>query len=307
MFSPPSRLPFIDIKALWKGGYLPALLSAIFFSIKAIFVKLAYQADSVDAVTLLTLRMGLSLPFFFVLFFQGGGAKLDRSTQGHITLLGFFGFYLSSWFDFIGLEWIGVSLERVILFTYPVWVLVAEMIFWNKRATHQRWIGMALCYMGLVVTFIHDLLWLPLPVHVIQGSFWVFLSCLTYAAYYLGLGHLTPRASPACLAGGAGLASSVMVLTHFSFTHKWGEIFMLSSSTWVYGALMALLSTVLPIWLAAQAVAHLGASTAAALGSVGPISTLILGWILLSEPLSALQIFGLVLVLVGVWRLKVSS
>ena len=55
---------FQDNRTAWIGMAL-ALLAALFFSIKAIFVKLAYQYG-VDAITLLTLRMAFALPIFIV-------------------------------------------------------------------------------------------------------------------------------------------------------------------------------------------------------------------------------------------------
>jgi hypothetical protein len=92
------------------------------FSAKAVIVKLAY-AYAVDAATLLALRMLFSAPFFVLMaLWSGRGAaavSLARKDWLAVALLGFIGYYLASYLDFLGLQYITAGLERLILFLYP--------------------------------------------------------------------------------------------------------------------------------------------------------------------------------------------
>jgi drug/metabolite transporter (DMT)-like permease len=107
-----------------------ALLGALGFSGKAIFAKLAYAAAPIDAVTLLALRMLFSMPFFGAMIWlshrDATQAPLTRRDWTAILWLGFIGYYLASFLDFWGLEYISAGLERLILFTNPTIVVVSR-------------------------------------------------------------------------------------------------------------------------------------------------------------------------------------
>ncbi|WP_346727589.1 DMT family transporter [Zestomonas insulae] len=142
-----------------RGGRLFAVLAAAGFSLKAIFVKLAYAAGPVDAITLLALRMGIALPLFLWLIWLSA----DRNSpltfpQGmRVLLLGLLGYYLSSLFDFYGLENISAGLERLILFTYPTMVLLLQAVVVRERPSRRTLFAMICCYSGLGIAFLHDM------------------------------------------------------------------------------------------------------------------------------------------------------
>lgn len=101
-------------------GSLLVALAALGSSAKAILVKLAYL-HQVDAVTLLALRMAFALPFFLLMGVLGkpapGQGKLGRADAAAVSGLGLMGYYLASFLDFWGLEYISAGLERLILFS----------------------------------------------------------------------------------------------------------------------------------------------------------------------------------------------
>ena len=105
------------------AGVACVVLAAIGFSAKAVLVKLAYRAHPIDAVTLLALRMLFSLPAFLAMGIwshrAGAASKLSRKTWGRVIALGFVGYYLASYLDFLGLQYISAGLERLVLFLYP--------------------------------------------------------------------------------------------------------------------------------------------------------------------------------------------
>lgn len=290
-----------------QNGSLYAVLAALGFSFKAIFVKLAYAAGPVDAVTLLALRMGLSLPLFAWLVWASRRPASIPLTLGdgfRVAVLGLLGYYLSSLFDFYGLQFISAGLERLILFTYPTLVLVFQAIAMRERPTPRTLLAMGLCYLGLGIAFVHDLGAAGGGHAVLVGSLWVFASAVTYALYYSGTGMMLKRMGSMRMAGLCGSASSLMVLAHYLLVADVTQLTQLPAAVWANAAMMALFSTVLPIYWVALAIQRLGPTHTAAVGNLGPVLTMLASWAILSEAISGYQIAGLVLVLLGVSRLK---
>lgn len=289
------------------SGVLFAVLSATGFSLKAVFVKLSYAAAPVDAVTVLSLRMGLALPLFAWLLWLSRGteqARLSAKDWAHVLLLGMLGYYLSSLFDFYGLQYISAGLERLILFTYPTLVLLLQMLAMGERPGPRTFLALGLCYLGLSIALVHDIRVEGDGEQILLGAAWVFASAVTYALYYLGTGVVIRRVGSMRLAGLAGGSSAIMVLIHYGVTHDPAQLANLPSEVWLYSALMALLSTVLPIYWLALAVQRMGASHAALFGNLGPVLTLFAARVLLGEAITLYQIIGLALVLLGVSRLS---
>ncbi|MCY1391197.1 carboxylate/amino acid/amine transporter [compost metagenome] len=290
-----------------QNGSLFAVLAALGFSLKAIFVKLSYAAGPVDAITVLALRMALSLPLFiWLVWFSGrqAGAPLTLGNGVRVLLLGLLGYYLSSLFDFYGLHYISAGLERLILFIYPTLVLIIQAVAQRERPTPRTLAAMGICYFGLGVAFVHDVSVSGMGSQVIVGSLWVFASAVTYALYYSGTGAMLKHMSSMRLAGLAGSASSLMVLAHYLLVADTTQLWQLPASVWLYAGLMAVFSTVLPIYWAALAIKRMGATQTAAVGNLGPVLTVLASWAVLSEDISLYQIAGLALVLFGVSRLK---
>ncbi|WP_252275602.1 DMT family transporter [Pseudomonas subflava] len=289
-------------------GRLFAVMSAAGFSLKAIFVKLAYAAGPVDAVSLLAMRMVLALPLFLWLLWLSraqSGAPMGLSGVLRVLLLGMLGYYLSSLFDFYGLEYISAGLERLILFTYPTLVLLLQAVALRERPSRRTLLAMGICYLGLGIAFVHDIGVADAGDQVLLGAAWVFASAVTYALYYFGTGVLVQRIGSMRLAGLAGTASSFMVLAHFAVSGgSFAQLASLPSEIWLYAALMALCSTVLPIYWMALAVQRLGPTQTAAIGNLGPVLTIFASWALLSEAISVYQLAGLGLVMFGISRLK---
>ena len=293
-----------------QDGRLYAVLAATGFSMKAVFVKLGYAAAPVDALTLLALRMGFALPLFLWLAWLArdpDAAPLSLRDGAHVVLLGFLGYYLSSLFDFYGLETITAGLERLILFLYPTLVLLFHACLTRQRPSPRTLQALAICYLGLGIGFVHDLQVTGWSRDVMVGSSWVFASAVTYALYYLGTGALVTRIGSMRLAGLAGSASCVFVLGHYLVAGDRACLPDLPPAVWLNGALMAVVSTALPIYWLALGIQRMGTAQAAAVGNLGPVLTVFASWLLLGEPLSVYQLGGLALVILGVSRLKPKS
>jgi drug/metabolite transporter (DMT)-like permease len=276
-------------------GLTLAVLSAVAFSFKAIFVKLGL-AHGADAVTLLALRMGFALPVFL--------AMAWRRDWLWLVALGLSGYYLSSLFDFLGLQYISAGLERLILFTYPTLVLLFSALFLGHRIRPSAWGALALCYAGIGLAVSHDLTFAGDTQALIVGSLWVFASAVSYALFWMGSGHVVARVGAARLSAFASIFACLFVLGHFAATHPLAAL-AVPPRVYLDGLALALLSTVLPIWLQAEAIRRVGAPTAALVGTLGPVVTIFLGWWILGEAMSASQLAGAGLVIAGVLLVSV--
>lgn len=280
-------------------GLLLALLAAFGFSLKAIFIKLAYPYG-VDAITLLALRMGFALPVFLWvgLAEHKAGAALSRQDWGKLFLLGCLGYYGASILDFWGLEYISAGLERLILFTYPTLTILIGVLFQGKAFTRREAIAIALCYTGIGFAFMHDLN-LGDTRSVLIGGALVFASSVSYAFYLSGSGPMIARLGAMRFAALAMLFSSAVTLIHFLAVQPL-TAFIQPLPVYGWALAMALFATVIPVFALSAAIRRIGAGPASLFGMVGPILTIGFGWWLLGEPISIEQTIGAIFVVLGI-------
>ena len=282
--------------------------AAIFFSGKGVIIKLAYRYG-VDAVTLLALRMLFSAPFFVMLGVwaaRGGDTEaLSWADRRSMVVLGLIGYYLASYFDFLGLQYVTAALERLLLFVHPTFVVLFSAMLFGRRITRVDVFAIVLSYVGIFVVFWNDLA--TQPGNIALGSFWVLLSALFYAAYLIGSGRLVGRVGTLRFACYAGLVSSVAVVTHFLVTRDASLIASQRAPVYGLALLMAVFSTVLPIVMTMEGIRRIGASHASIVASVGPLATIFLGAIFLGEHITAIQILGAALVLAGVLSISLQK
>ncbi|WFP50606.1 DMT family transporter [Methylomonas sp. EFPC3] len=285
-------------------GFGLATLAAIGFSGKAIFVKLAY-GEAVDAVTLLALRMLFSAPFFLIVALRHAWQKpaqaLSRRDYAALLLLGLLGYYLSSLFDFIGLQYISAGLERLILFLYPTLVVVLSALLLHKPFGRKEIVALLLSYAGIGVVF-SDQVTLQAE-HLWLGAGFVFASTLTYAAYLIGTGETVARIGASRFTAYAMLVACAATLIQFLLTHP-PQALLVSARVYQLSLWMAIVSTVLPVFMLSAAIRIIGSSHASLIGALGPVATLFLANVFLDEQLSTLQMAGAALVLAGVLSLS---
>lgn len=280
------------------GAWL-ALIAALGFSLKAIFVKLAYPYG-VDAITLLALRMGFSLPVFLWvgLAQQRSGAALTQGDWLRLVALGCLGYYGASILDFWGLAYISAGLERLILFTYPTLTLLIGVFFQGKAFTRREGLAIALCYIGIGFAFAHDL-GLGDTHSVLIGGLLVFGSSISYALYLSGSAPMIARLGALRFSALASLVSSAVTLLHFTVAQPFSA-FLQPWPVYGWGLAMAAIATVIPVFAQSAAIRHLGAGQASLYAMIGPMLTIGFGWQLLDEPISLHQIAGAALVVAGI-------
>ena len=281
------------------SGLLLAAAGSIAFSGKAIIVKLAYR-HGVDAVTLVMWRMLFALPLFLLMAWWAGRGKpaLTRQDWLGVLGLGFCGYYLSSFLDFWGLEFISASLERLILYLNPTLVLVLGWLLFKKRIAHRQGVAMAISYSGVLLVFGHEVS-LAGP-HAALGALLVFLSAVTYAVYLTYSGQLVQRLGSLRLAGLATSAACGFCLLQFALLRPMTAALVPEPVLWL-SLLNATACTVLPVLLVMMAIERIGPALTSQTGMIGPMSTLMMGVWILGEPFNAWIIAGTILVLSGVF------
>lgn len=288
-------------RSFWVG-FLLAGVGAILFSAKAVVAKLTYM-HGVDALTVIGFRMLLSLPVFLAVALwqmyrahRGKQAKLSAKQGWQLVLLGFIGYYLASLLDFLGLQYITASLERLILFLAPTFVLLFSAFILKRHILPKQWVALALSYLGVSLVFFQDL---SLEGdHVLLGAGLVLGSALSYAMYLIGSGELLKQIGSTRLVAYAMTTSAVYTLIHFFIVQGWAGLDQVPE---VYGlsVIHAVFNTVLPTFMIMWAVERIGAPMTAQLGLIGPVSILFLAYWFLDEPITVLQLGGTVLVLTG--------
>lgn len=290
-----------------RSNILPAILitasGVILFSSKAVLIKLAYLYD-VDSISLLLLRMLFSLPFYVSIFLiRRSNWKENPISRKHFwTLigLGILGYYLASLFDFIGLTFITASLERLILFSYPTFVLLISRLFLKQRITRAQLISIIITYSGVAIIFLDRGGIVEGSISdITKGSILVFMSAIAYASYLVGSGTLIEQVGSVRLTTYSMLVSCLAVIIHYLVTSDI-HLFSFQVEVYIFSFLMAVIATVLPSFMINEGVRRMGAANVSIVGSLGPASTIILSMIFLGESLTLIQFGGATIIVIGV-------
>jgi len=282
-------------------GIVLAAAGAIAFSGKAIIVKLSYRYG-VDAVTVIMYRMLFALPLFLLQSWWAGRGKtaLTRSDWRLLFGLGFCGYYLASFLDFSGLQYINANLERLLLYLSPTFVLAMSSLLFGVTVTRVQWFALGVSYLGVALVFGRDLS--VNGAHVALGSALVLGSALSYAVYLVYSGQAVKRLGAMRITGAATSIACLLCIAQF-FLLRPPAGMTVPRQVIELSLLNATLCTFLPVLLVMSAIQRVGAPIVSQTGNVGPVSTIILSVVVLGEPFTAWLVAGTVLVLLGIWLL----
>ena len=284
-------------------GFLVALSGAIFFSTKAIFVKLAFNETRIDALSLLTLRMLFSLPLYLAVtvYFEwkNGFKKISFKNWMWIAITGIFGYYLSSYFDFIGLQYVSAGLERLILFLYPTFAVFINRVYFKTKLSTPQIAALVLTYVGIGIAYIGEMKIDTASPKFLYGSFMIFLCAVTYSFYLVGTGKMVVRVGATRYTNYAMLSATAGIFIHFLITKKISDIHF-TPTLIHYSLALAVIATVLPSFMMSYGMKKIGSNNVAIVTSIGPVSTILQAHFILGEPIIPLQLFGTGLVIVGV-------
>ena len=297
-----ASIPASDsVLAARRRGLLLAGLGAIAFSGKAIIVKLAYRYG-VDAVTLIMYRMLFALPMFLVLAWWAGlgKPKLTWRDARIILGLGFCGYYLSSFLDFLGLHYVSAGLERLILYLNPTLVLGLSAILFRKKVTRTQIMALAVSYCGVLCVFGRETSLQGADVAL--GATLVFFSAVSYAVYLSFSGEEVQRLGALRLTGLATSVACIICIAQFLLLRPLAAMAVAPQVLWL-SVLNATLCTFAPVLMVMMAIERIGATLTAQTGAIGPLSTILMAALLLGEPFTAWVAVGTLLVLAGIWLL----
>lgn len=293
-----------------KKGLLLAGLGTALFSCKGILIKLCYQ-QGLAPDHLIALRMIFSLPFYLVvacMSWPQGSVHLTQGNLARIAAFGFMGYYLASLLDIYGLVYVSASLERIILYTYPIMVYVLTVIFLGAALNRRIILCIVVSYAGLIIVFANQAHALPtgdLARHDLWlGSLLVLASAFCYSIYLLGTEKMTKIIPNRFFTAFAMLSACAAMFVHIAIGIDIPALF--SQTPVIYGliALMAIFCTVLPSFLVSAGIERIGATKAGVVGNIGPLVTIVLAVWLLDEHITVVQLAGFALVIAGVYVLS---
>ncbi len=288
-------------------GFLLAFLGTALFSLKSIFIKLAY-AEDLNTDSVLMLRMAISLPIYLgVLFYLSRTKNVPlikiKSNFVFIVFLGFIGYFLASWLDLKGLENITAGLERLTLFTYPIFVAVLGAIFFKIPLNKKIIITLMFTYFGLWMIFSQELGGDKLLLsNTTKGVVFVLLSALSYSFYVLFSKKIIHEVGSLWFTALAMSASSIFVLVFYGVFSDFNSL-EVTHAAWVWVTLLAVISTVIPSFMISEAILKIGAAQTGIVGTLGPIITIGLAVLILNEPFGAFHAIGVLFVIAGVMLL----
>jgi drug/metabolite transporter (DMT)-like permease len=276
-----------------------------------VLVKLAYlptgdmALNALEPITLLALRMGFALPVYLIvgaIFWRRMAVKPQLKPVLQAFLLGILGYYLCALLDFTGLKYITAQLERILLFTYPIFVVIIGAMFFGGRISKWGVAAIVLAYTGIGIIFAGGQiasgsnLWL--------GTVLILLTAFFFAMFQLFAKGLINQMGSWFFTCVAMTGAAVSILLHFTIYAEAGEgiaqALTLPNRLYVIGAAIAFFSTIIPSFLVNIAIDKIGSQATSVLAMIGPITTIIAAIILLGEPFGWVDALGTAVTISGI-------
>jgi drug/metabolite transporter (DMT)-like permease len=282
-------------------GIAFAVAGTLAFSFRPILIKLSYAAHPVAPTTLLFLRMVLSLPFFVAVawWLRRQEPPLTRRDWAAVAALGFIGYYAASFLDFIGLQYVGAGVGRLILFLYPTLVLLLSFVFLHKKPGRRELMALIITYAGIALVIASHAAGGAQGKLFMLGALLVFASALFYAVYLVAGSQVVKRVGSMRFTAYSMVVATLPAVVQFFILEPVSAL-RLPGAVWVYVVVLATFSTVFPLFLQAEALKRIGASEFALIGALGPVSVAVTSAIGLDEPFTWMQAVGGALVILGV-------
>ncbi len=289
------------------SGFLFAIAGTMLFSLKSIFIKLAFMED-IDTTTLVFLRMSIAFPFYIMVLMYAlrtRPAKAAQLNKRNISLtITFLGYYLASYLDFESLQHISAQLERLVLFTYPIIVAILSWVFFREKITIKIFISMILSYLGVGFLFFNEAG--AGNENLVLGTALVMGAAFFFSLYVIFSKALIGRLGSLIFTSIAMSSALIFIVVQFAATRELSDLDV-SPRIWLLSFLLAIFCTLIPSFLTAEAINRIGATRMSITGSVGPVFTIFIAVVFLGEDFGWEHIVGLFLVLIGVGLLRTRS
>ncbi len=297
----------LDI-SITTAGFLFAIGSAALFAVRPIFVKLVY-AEGIDSTTLIAFRMLFSAPFYLVMLLillrdTEKRASLNLKLVASTCVVGLAGYYLASYLDLLGLQYVTAQLGRMILYVYPTFVVLIGAAFFGQKITWKIVGPLLITYLGVAIIFGHDLR--EFGSDVVKGALFILASAFAFSFYLLFGKKLINEIGSRVFTCIALLAASGGIFIHYAATRS-----VISPQTTTAGLLwilvIAVFCTVIPSFFTTSAVARIGAERTGIISLIGPAFTSSFAVLIISERFTVYHAIGIALTVAGVWVLRKAS
>lgn len=287
------------------AGFLFALGASILFAIRPIFVKLVY-AQGVDSTTLIAFRMLFSAPIYAALLFwflrdSNKRAKLNKSNVFYSALIGLIGYYLASYLDLLGLQYVTTQLGRMILYIYPTFTVVFAAILLGEKITLKTLISLVIAYAGVLIILGHDLNAFGSSIKL--GAAFIALSALAFSFYMIFSKSLINEIGSRVFTCITLLSASIAIFIHYSITHSVSNPAVNAKALGLI-LIIAIFCTVIPTFFTTAAIARIGGDKTSIISMVGPAFTSVFAVLILAESFTIYHLIGICVTTLGVWILK---
>ncbi len=303
--SPPEPVVATAPAERFSSGVVLAIVGTFLFALKSIVIKLAYAADA-TSLDVLAVRMAMALPFYVAMlcWLRRPSSENNRrpitGTQVAVAMvLGFLGYYLASYLDLRGLEYISAQLERLTLFTYPTMVAVLAAMFLKEPLTPRIIAAIALSYAGVFLMYGQEARTSPSGA-VGWGVALVLGSAFSYSLYLLLAKPMMQRIGSRRFTSLAMIGSTAFVAVHYVAAMPVSNLLKLAPVVYLYGFVLAVVCTVLPSFMINESIVRIGATRTTVIGTVGPVLTMLLAIVVLDEPSTIYHAAGMLIAVLGV-------
>jgi drug/metabolite transporter (DMT)-like permease len=271
------------------------LLLALLWGSSFTLIKVSLEGLSPAQLVLARLALGAAV-LLAVAAIRHVGLPRGRAVWGHLAGAALLGNVLPFLLLSYGERTAGAGIAGVLIGATPLLTLtIAYAALAAERATARKVIGLLVGFAGLVLVVA--------PWRDAGGSFAGELACfgaaVSYAASFVYVRRfLSPRGlAPLALAAGQ-LVVAVALQAAVSPVLEWGAVH-LTGRVVASIVLLGVLSTGLAYVLYFRLIADLGATTASAVNYVVPIAAVLIGAVLLGEPVTWNVVAGGLIVLAG--------
>lgn len=296
----------VNVKKPASGTTL-VIAAALLFACKGTLIKYVYTLGA-GVADVMILRLLFSTPVYAWVALQHW-PRNERQLQPMqwlgVILTGICGYYVASYCDMLGLQTVSAGLERIILYTYPAFVVIFSAWLFKKPLSPLLLLYVAISYVGLFLVFYADIRTQPTAstAATIKGSLLVLLSAITFAGYVIGSEHYMRKISSALFTSVAMLAASMAMTLHYGIFNSPAHLLQLSMGVYGWCLLTAIVFTVLPAFMMSAGVRQIGSAKAGGIGMVGPLATLVIAASVLGETVTTLQVVGFIVVVFAIHRL----
>lgn len=289
-------------------GLVLALSAAFLFSTKPILIKWLYGLG-MTALPLMGLRLVIALPLYMIVGVVMWGRLANKPSLRDVcnaAAIGLLGYYLASYLDLSGLEYVSAQLERLMLYAYPSMVVIMGALFFGAKVNRSIIPALILTYAGLAVMYGHDLNIAPVgtdPADITKGTLLILASALSFSLYVLFSKKSIARLGSLLFTSIAMGSATIATIVHYAIVE--GAVMPdMTAQIWGGVLILAIMATVVPSFMVSEAIKRIGPAKTSVSGTIGPVMTTIMAIMFLGEPFGWLTALGMALVMLGVTRLQ---